>query len=233
MALGLVILSLVRFVGLSLIPCFRQYLPHSVRLTIAVCLTCLERSNPLVMSLSMSLAALGGVLLAAIPIAFACESISLAGRLVDIARGAQFSEQLVPGVGRFSQLEIAGGFFALVWIVVVDFEVLINSFLGAGRSYELLAESGLTLESVFKLLVFFADSFYSGVLIAAPLLGIAFLLDASAMVIAKVLPRFPVTYELMPVKLMAILFFLGIRLQSEPASLVKLRNNLLSIVGGS
>lgn len=230
MVLAVVITTFAMFLGFTIIPCVRQYLPHTARITLAAAMSCVVVGKATagiatITSLCSSIIILANCVICAIPIAFACESLVLAGRLIDTARGAQFSEQVVPGVGRVSILEGAGRFIALLWIMVVDFEIFITSFLDAASATRVTNTTTL-----FQLIGAFSESFYAGLFIAAPLLALSFILDTSGMLVAKVLPRFPVAFELLPVKLLLILFCLAVRLLGEPSCLISLRSNTLRLL---
>lgn len=213
-----VTLSLAIFLSLQIIPCSRELLPLNVKLSFAFALAIVVPLTAADSSLYYAMALLLHCTLVALPVAFACEGLGATGRLTDIARGAQFAEQHLPGMSQASILELFAKVFALFWLFYVDFEILLAAWLTPVQKFPEAVQAHLL-----ELVSFFAQSFYAGLYFAAPLLAVAFLVDTSGMLLSKVLPRLPVSFELLPLKLVAVLLCVALRCFAEPSALQDLR----------
>lgn len=211
-------LSLAIFLGLQIIPCCRELLPLNVKLSFAFALAIVVPLSTSELSFSYAIALLLHCTLVALPVAFACEGLGATGRLTDIARGAQFAEQHLPGMSQASILELFAKVLALFWLFYVDFEILLAAWLTPVQTFPDTSQAHLL-----ELVSFFAQSFYAGLYFAAPLLTVAFLVDTSGMLLSKVLPRLPVSFELLPLKLVAVLLCAALRCFAEPSALQDLR----------
>ncbi len=148
-----------------------------------------------------------GVLLA-FPLAIAVEMLVGIGRVIDVTRGAQFSEQFNPALGtRASTLE---GLMPLV------FALLIFSPAGVHFGAQLLLRS-LELDVAFSfdgyilpLIRVSAMALRDSVIFCAPLLVMALVVDVALAVLSRFVGRLNVTFELVPLKLVGVLFLAGL-----------------------
>lgn len=210
--------------ALSIIPVSRDFIPLSVR-GVSGFVFALAINPEHVPSTIGDIAQVAlGVFALACPIAFATESLAMAGRMIDISRGAQASEQILGESSRGSLLENSGRVLALLWFYLVDIEFFL-------RSLRLTVFcSVLDRQYVNDCLALFAQSFATGFYLAAPCMILALLLDGSGMVLARFLPKLPISFELLPIRLLAILFLLALRLHGESDSLALLHTNTIELI---
>jgi type III secretory pathway component EscT len=171
-----------------------------------------------------------------LPLAIAVQSLVMSARIVDTTRGAQFSEQVAPENGyKTSSLEGAAALFVLVIAFTYGgYQILVMSLyesfkiIQIGLSFDFL--SNLNLISILSLS---QKAISIGLLIAAPVVAIMFLIDFSAALISRSLGRVNIVFELMPLKMaLGVILFtvlcLGIPVRVIPDA-ISLINTFISL----
>lgn len=151
----------------------------------------------------------------ALPLAFSVESLALGGRLVDLGRGAQLSEQFDPQAPeRASAIETLLRLAAPACLFHFGMQFQVLSLLNANLASHEARLLKLTQAVSFQheLLRLGAETFLNGLLFAAPILISCFLLDLGLAFAARFLPRVSISFEVLPLKLwlgLLLLFLLG------------------------
>jgi flagellar biosynthesis protein FliR len=222
---------LAMFMGLTIIPAIREFLPTSVRLVTAGALTIVATNQTFTwdssLNASHSASIVVGVALVCVPIAFATESIAVAGRLIDLSRGAQVVEQTLTDHSRVSLLEQMAKLVAVVWIFAIDGQQFATLLL------KVLSHSTSTSLSIPSSLKIFAEGLYCGMYIAAPFFALALLIDCSSMWLAKFAPRLTISNELLPVKLCLLSLCLALRLSTPTEILTDLEERTVEQISAS
>lgn len=137
-------------------------------------------------------------LLFAVFLAFLLECIPLAGKLIDLCRGAQYSEQVLPELGeRSSPFETMGILLSgCLMFSPLGYEILFSHALNLmPRAWNTLENS---LLSAYHLL---QSSFSFALLIAAPVLLTSLLLDTGSALLSRYLNRTNMSFELLGSKM--------------------------------
>ena len=201
--------------ALSLIRPIRQLTPFSARLGISLALAIAVFPTTLTEQLTLTIV-LGELLLVVLrfaPLAIALESFAIAGRVIDLARGAQFAEQVQPQSGAreslFEQLAVHGS--------------LVFLFASCGSTFfsllvEPLASSRISAARALETVEFFGQALARGLCLAAPVLCISLLIDLAAAFGSRVLGRVNLLFEVLPAKLALGVLFVAWRALSAASA---------------
>ncbi len=132
------------------------------------------------------------------------ETLPLAGRFLDLSRGAQYSEQLIASLGeRSSPFQTVG----VLLSACVLFSPLGYQFIFTPTFIVPTSKLSLT-QSLWALYQLLQSSFAIALLISAPVVIGSFLLDAGSAVLSRYLNRTNMSFELLGVKMcLGILLF--------------------------
>lgn len=210
----------------SLVRPLRLLIPGPVRalIALAVALPLFPRTITQIPSIGT---VLGAELVAAglliLPLAIVAEVLPTAGRVADVSRGAQFSEQLLPGgEQRASLLEQAAVFAvaALAFLSPLYQQIIRRIVLSEPtRNYEQFSEYLITLST---------QAIATGVLIAAPIIIASLTVDGATALLSKTLNRNNMSYELLPLKLICGLLILLLTRESWGTPLFEILEQVLS-----
>jgi len=143
--------------------------------------------------------------LVALPWAMALESFGISGRIIDSVRGAQFGEMLNPELGsQQSPLERA------LWLAAFAISLSLNLHL---KAFVAVQESAIASvagafnferEQLLVGVLYLAEqSFVLSLIVAAPALAVALLLECGLAFTSRFVGRLNATFEFMPLKLLA------------------------------
>ncbi len=140
----------------------------------------------------------------ALPLAIICEALGVAGRLIDVFRGAQFAEQQLPGMeSRVSNFEQAGmlAFFVLFFSMHAYQPFYAALCFLPQHVFRLLSDnSGLGVYAR-SFLVLSNQVIAWGFCVAGAVILSSSCLDYAGAMLSRQLSQVPVSYEILPVKL--------------------------------
>ena len=171
--------------------------------------------------------------LLALPVAIAVESFLMAGRIADVTRGAQFSEQVAPGLAaRVSPCEsVAMLLVLLAALSLGGYRFVLLGLFGdfqPADSIEGMGAFPFAGSSVREWVQLSAKAIAAGLCAAAPVLLGSCLVEFAGVLSSRVLQRVSVSFELFPLKLLIGFAIFAWLCLEPPAALLRVLDEALA-----